>query len=233
MYLRLNTALNGPASALLLAAKVIHPSNIDMFEQVAVDRVLLAAWKAVENNPSRGRALRDALAYLRALGIANDIEALPQGSGWSAIQRRIEKDLGRLPVPLPPFDIPVGWHHIADIANLMAVGRRFENCLKRWTSFGAPHFIKAMLGETVLLVTEMPTPLLAEVERVGPQVWRVGNVVAKNNKPADEEVHEGLFEALSASMTAVGHSLIGGNPIYNLDAILGCDDDRNRDWERF
>lgn len=232
-YLRLNAALNGPASALLLAAKVIHPSNIDMFEQVAADRVLLAAQKAVDNNPSRGRALRDALAYLRALGIANDIEALPPGSGWSAIQRRIEKDLSRLVVPPAPFDVPAGWRQVPDVEGITEVGRRFRNCLAKWTCYGGQHFIRAILGETVLLVTEEPTPLLAEIERIGPQVWRIGHVVGRNNKSADEDVHDALHDALSASMAAAGHKLVSGNPVFNLDAILHRDDDTSAGWERF
>lgn len=233
LYLRLNTALNGPASALLLAAKAIHPAQIDMYEQVASDRVLLAAWKAVENNPSRGRALRDALAYLRALGVAKDIENLPSGSGWSAIQRRIERDLGRLTVPLPSFDIPSGWHHVADIATLTEAGRRFQNCLAKWTCHGARHFIRAMLGETVLLVTEEPACLLAEIERIGPQVWRIGQIVGRHNKSADEDVHDALNDALSASMAAAGHKLVSGNPVFNLDAVLHRDDDASPGWERF
>lgn len=233
IYLRLNAILNGPASNLLMAAKSVHPDQVDMFDQVAIDRVLLAAWKAVENNPSRGRALRDALAYLRALGVADEIEALPTGSGWTAIQRRIERDLGRLQVPLAPFDVPAGWSRVADIATLMEIGRRYQNCLARWTSYSAAHFIKAILGEVVVLVSEAPTPLLAEVERIGPHVWRIGNVVGRNNKSVDEDVHEALFEALRPSMAAAGHKLISGNPVYNLDAILHRDEDESPGWERF
>jgi hypothetical protein len=232
-YLRLNAALNGPAAPLLLATKTIHPASIDMLEQVGADRVLLAAWRAVESNPFRGRALRDALAYLRALGVANEIEKLPPGSGWSAIQRRTEKDLGRLPIPHPPFDVPAGWSPVADIAGLTEVGRRFENCLAKWTCHGAQHFIRAILGETVLLVTEAPAPLLAEVERVGPQVWRIGNVVGPKSRSVDEGVHEGLFEDLRASMAVVGHKLISGNPAFNLDAVLHRDEDESPGWERF
>lgn len=232
IYLRLNTALNGPASALLLSTSRIHPANLDMLEQVGADRVLLAARKAVGHDTSRGRALRDALAYLRALGVADQIEALPPGSGWRAIQRRIEKDLGRVPIPPPNFKGPAGWRPLGNVAEVTEVGRRFENCLARWTSYSAAHFMRVMLGDVVLLVTEAPTPMVAEVERIGAQVWRLGTVVGRNNKSADTEVQEALFNALSASMKAAGHKLLNGNPVYDLDAVLHRDDEPNPGWER-
>lgn len=233
LYLRLNAALNGPASALLLSTQTIHPANLDMLEQVGADSVLLAAWQAVENDHGRGRALRNALAYLRALGIANEIEVLPPGSGWASIQKRIERDLGRLPTPPLPFDPPAGWYHVADVAAVTEIGRRFANCLSRWTSFSASHYMRIMLGEVALLITDTPTPVLAEVERIGPSVWRVGSVVGHSNKPADPDVQEAVFEALSASMRAAGHTLLNGNPVYDLDAVLHRDDDPNPGWERF
>jgi len=233
LYLRLNAALHGPASALLLSTSTIHPANLDMLEQVGADRVLLAARKAVGHDSSRGRALRDTLAYLRALGVADEIEALPQGSGWTAIQRRIERDFGRVPVPLPNFDAPPGWHPLASVAAVMSVGRRFENCLARWTTFSAAHFMRLILGEAMVLIADAPAPLLVEVERIGPQVWRLGSVVGRNNKSADTDVQEALFNALSASMKAAGHTLLNGNPVYDLDAVLHRDDDLNRGWERF
>lgn len=103
VYQRTNRILCGPACDLLIDSETIDDGCLQGVEELVADRVLLAAQKVVGRSEGYIRQLRSALIYLRATGLAREIEQLPTGAGWRSIQRRVTADLGRAVAPPSPF----------------------------------------------------------------------------------------------------------------------------------
>lgn len=98
-YRRTNSILCGPASSLLVSSEIVDEACLSVVEELVSEPVLLAAEKAVGRSASNLRYLRTAFAFLRATGLALDVERLPSGAGWRSIKRRITSDLGRAVAP--------------------------------------------------------------------------------------------------------------------------------------
>lgn len=133
--------------------------------------------------------------------------------------RRIEADLGRVRAPALAFPVPDGWHHVEDVATLQQAGRIFQNCVAHLAGGGLDHFRRVIIGEVVVLVTRAPVPLLAELEHLGPSVWRLGSVVGPQNQRAPDDVLPCLSANLSGLMEKRGHTLLARSPYFDLDAV--------------
>ena len=144
-YIRLNQILSGPASALLLSSDPVDEPCLRVVEQLASERVLLAAQKAIGRSDSNLHQIKSILAYLRATGLSLDVERLPHGAGWNSIKRRLTADLGRAMAPALPFGCPAGWKHVAVLSDLFDLGKniwqlRRRDQQRRHPSPGPIHF---------------------------------------------------------------------------------------------
>ncbi len=108
-YCRMNNVLWGPASDLLLSStEPVSESFLRIVETVVSDPVLLAFRTAIGRSTDSLIVVQSLVAFLRATGLSVDLEALPPGSGWRALARRIKSDLGRAIAPPLPFGCPNG-----------------------------------------------------------------------------------------------------------------------------
>jgi hypothetical protein len=71
---------------------------------------------------------------------------------------------------------------IPTIGELRNIGRRFENCLGHFASFGTKHWFDLADGSAVYLAADEP-PLLIQLCRVGPDLWHVEQMVGPKNAP--------------------------------------------------
>jgi hypothetical protein len=218
-YLRLNEVLHGPAGHLIQSAVEITPSRLAVADQIVTDPVLLAAHKAISWSASNVDILQDALTYLRITGLARDIEALPPGSGWRAILRRINADLGRARAPLPPFVAPAGWRHIETVAGLWLAGTALGNCVANMRSGSESYIANLISGEAIYLVHDAEPTMLACIRRVGPNLWIVAEKSMSRSNPAETATGAALISGLTACIAATGGKLLDLSPLSAIQHI--------------
>ena len=183
VYARLNETLHGPASDIVLETEAISDELRGMVEQIADDPTLIAARKAIGGSALALRRLQSALAYLRASGLACDIEALPAHAGWKAIMRRVANDIGRAKAPSIPFRAPDGWRWIPDVQCLWSTGKALENCVASLTS-GSDHYVSDLIsGNAAFFVSDDELMMLAHVRRVGPGLWTLAETTMEVSGP--------------------------------------------------
>jgi hypothetical protein len=83
----------------LLDVDEIIETHLKLASQIIADPVLLAARKAIAWSQVDLQHLQHVLKSLRATGLSDEIEKLPEGAGWKAILRRISNDMGRARAP--------------------------------------------------------------------------------------------------------------------------------------
>ena len=233
-YAALNEALHGAAGDLLLRGEKIDREAVEAMEQVVRDPVLLAARHTVGRSQRNVRMMAGILSYLRGAGLAKTVEELPEGSGWSAILRRIEDDLARARAPSPPFAPPEGWEVIEDVRTLWQVGRHLANCVAGLATGHTECLGDLIVGRTVFLVRHDEPELLAAIRRVGLAVWVVEQIAGRKNAAPAHEDRMAFQQALSDRMTAAGDALVEENPLRALaelsrrarrSSMNGFDDD--------
>lgn len=233
-YAALNDALHGAAGDLLLRGGRIDREALEAVEQVVRDPVLLAARHTVGRSQRDVRLMLSILSYLRGAGLAKTIEALPEGSGWSAILRRIEDDLARARAPIPPFPPPEGWEVVEDVGTLWQVGRHFGNCVAGLATGQTECLGDLIVGRTVFLVRHDEPELLAAIRRVGLTVWLVEQIAGRKNAAPPHEARMAFQQALSDRMATAGHALVDEDPLRGLaelsrraqrSSMNGFDDD--------
>ena len=217
-YRQLNNVLHSPAAAVVLDASEVTDHDLQTAGLVAADQVLLAARKIICSQKDALNLLASALAFLRALRIADSIERLPTGSGWGAINRRIIADLGRVPAAVPPFAFPDGWRGIKDLADFWTVGVAMSNCIARLGLGGEDRMQSLLSGEAAFLVRETAPMALAWIERVGPALWVMKEVATREGKHL-KEVRQTFRRALASSMATSGHMLLDTDPFYAFYSI--------------
>ena len=232
-YLRLHALLGSPAAALVLAASPLGEDALTVGEMALRDPVLLAVGRGVHNSLHTAQCAASALAYLRAMGLARDVEALPPGSGLPALVRRLRADLARARPPAPPFPAPAGWLHVASVGDLWRIGRKLGNCVADIRG-GSHHVLAYVSGDEVMLAHAGEPLLLACVERVGPGCWHLQQCKGARNVPAPADLREALRDGLRAvgvelveveAASALGHLAYAAERHGRLDAALDDVDD--------
>lgn len=232
-YQRVNQVLSGPASALLLGSDMVDEACLRVVEQLVSEPALLAAHKAIGRSHYSLAQLKSVLAYLRAAGLALDVEHLPSGAGWRSIKRRLTADLGRAAAPPLPFRCPAGWQHVARLSDLFDLGRQFGNCVAGISGGGTHHLVQFISGEEVFLASE-GEPALASVQNVGPSLWIVAETALGRHHTGRSPLLGALRIALGEALAEAGHTLLEIAPVSAIQSIswhakssddLGEDDD--------
>lgn len=214
VYARLSDLLHGPASDLIQTAVEITPARLELADQIVADPVLLAAHKAIGWTVSNLETLQHALTFLRTAGLANDIEALPPGSGWRAILRRISSDLGRARAPALPFAAPAGWRHIESVAGLWQAGTALGNCVANVGSGGEDYIADLISGDAAYLVYGAEPTMLARIRRVGPNLWVITEKsMSRAGSAESKATGSALTSGLTASIAATGGRLLDQAPM--------------------
>lgn len=225
LYTRINALLHGPSASVLLDAEEIGWQLLDIAEQITGDSVLLAAREVLVTQADVD-ALRSLLTYMRAVGLARDIEVLPSRSGWGAIHRRAKADLKRARALVPPWNAPENWRIVESLADLLAEGSKQRNCVGGLALGGERHIDALLSQQAVILANTGSGPLLmASVRPVGGSgnagLWTLGEVsgVLRRgglpNRAARAEysaAHRAFRALLDAECERVGHALLAMSP---------------------
>ena len=217
-YQRLNKLLYGPASNILLDSKRIHPHFLGIIEQIESDPVLLAAQKAIGTSEGNLHLIASVLAFLRTTKLASEIESLPVGSGWNAIERRIEADFRVAVAPPLPFRCPAGWRWVQTMADLLEIGKRMGNCIAGLGGGGDGHFCHFVTGGEVFLVSDSEPLTLAAVRNLGSSLWTIQEVGSVPRRGRSAPLPD-LFSPLRMSLLEIGHFLLETSPASALEAI--------------
>lgn len=218
-YTRLNAALAGPLRAALLLRPRLSPDTLDAAARIAADPVLAACGAAALAHRGHLEDLEAALAFLRAHGLARDIEALPPGSGWRAVAARVAADLARAATPPAPWPIPPGWSQPARWREVAEAGRLAGNCLASLPL--SLHLLDQWMAGRAVVLAATVRPGLATVERCGPTVWRLTEIDARaGGLAAHIAARVDLEAALVAGMASAGHRLLAREPVGALRALL-------------
>ena len=234
-YLRMNQILSGPASALLLSSDPVDEACLRVVEELLSEPVLLAAHQAIGRSDFALNHLKSALAYLRATGLAHDVEQLPSGAGWRSIKRRISTDLGRGTAPSLPFRCPDGWRHDSPLSDIFEVGRKLRNCVAGIGGGGTHHFVQFFSGAEIFFASDGEPLALASIQNVGPRLWVVCETAIERPRPGQSYVIDEIRTALSEVLAEAGHALLDAAPVsafqtiafkaeYNTDQGDGDDD---------
>ena len=219
VYVRLNDVLHGPAADLLQDTDEITDSDLQLVTQIVADPVLLAARKAIGWSAGDLQHLQLALTYLRAKGLARDIEDLPAGSGWKAIYRRISRDLGRERAPKAAFAVPASWRQIEDVAELWRVGTALGNCVSSLRSGGEGHVEQLIDGDAVYLVHAAEPLMLACVRRVGPNLWTLAETTTSRPGSDIMAARDALRTGLIKAIADTGGALLSQSPMAGIRSI--------------
>ena len=202
-YRRLDAGLHGAASAVLLRAQNLGSDTLDLADLIAADPVLLTVKGGLDVGVYGMQCLGTALAYVRALGLARDVEMLPRGAGLPALVRRIEADLGRGRPPPAPFPVPVGWRPVETVAELWAIGRALQNCVGGMRGSGVDHVSSFLGGGEVILVSMTEPIVLASIASAGSNLWHVAQCAGHRNAPPPFGTRAGLERALRRAGVSV------------------------------
>jgi hypothetical protein len=218
-YRRLNDALHGTAADLILGADKITENHLHIVAEIVADPVLLAARKTIGSSRSNLESLQLAIRYLRATGLASDIEVLQQGSGWRAILRRISSDLGRARAPSPPFVIPAGFRQIESVADLWRMGTVLNNCVASLSSGGEEYVDDLINGDAVYIADAKPT-MLACIRRVsGPNFWVLAETTTGRVGSDLMTARLALRSALISTIADAGGALLDQSPLAVIRSI--------------
>ena len=232
-YRRTNSILCGPAASLLLSSDAVDEACLRVVEQLVSEPALLAAHKAIGRSDHSLHQLKAVLAYLRATGLALDVEQLPSGAGWRSIKRRLTADLGRAVAPPLPFRCPTGWRHVDRLSDLFDLGRQFGNCVAGISSGGSHHLVQFISGAEVFLASD-GEPALASALSVGPHLWVLAETAIGRQHLGGSPLIGGLRIALGEVLAEAGHMLLEIAPASAMQSIswhaepndgLGEDDD--------
>ena len=218
-YHDLVEVLHGPFGGALLERDDIVPDLLRELLAAQNDPVAVAAARACMAERDLLPNLRRTLACLRALGLAQDVERLPKGSGRPAMARRLARDFARAASPVPPFAAPPGWRHIGTVGEMIAVGRALGNCLGRLRE--ATHYMPRLLkADLVMFASGDPVIGLAAVEQAAPGVWFIGEVHLRLGVKASIAARERFAADLHETMRAAGHHLLSGDPWASFRAVV-------------
>ena len=212
-YRRLNRLLSGPASAAVLEHERIGEVCLRVAEALAREPVLLAARRAIGQSEHNLHQFRSVLAFLRATGLARDIEQVPHGAGWHSVVRRLTADLGRAVAPPLPFRCPPGWQHVAVLSDLFGLGKKLGNCVSGVGGGGTHHLLHFVDGEEVFFVSDGEQTALASVQNVGPRLWVIAQLAIRRHQPSLSPMVGNLRVALSEVLADAGHVLLEVAPI--------------------
>lgn len=218
-YRKLNQALSGPASALVLDSEMVSEACLRVVEALAAEPVLLAARKAIGPSDHNLKQLSSALAYLRATGLALDIEQLPHGAGWRSVTRRLSADLGRAVAPPLPFRCPSGWRPVETLSDLFRLGRELQNCVAGIGGGGTDHLISFVSGTEIFLTSDSEPTALASLQNVGPRLWVIAETAFRRHHPGRLPLIGGLRIALGEVLAEAGHVLLEIAPVSALQSI--------------
>ncbi len=218
-YRQVNEILRGPASDLLLACEVVNEPGLGIIEVIAQDPVLLAAHKAIGNNNSNLNVVVSAVAFVRASGLAVDVEQLPTGSSWRALNRRITTDLARAIAPPLKFRQPEGWRHVETMSEMLRIGIEMENCIATFRGSGGHHLFNFMSGIEVFFISEAEPFTLAAVQDVGPGLWMITQMEGAARVSGTLPPFRELREPLNKALAEVGHKLLETAPASALQSI--------------
>ena len=226
-YRQLNRLLHGPASGMILNRSELSPHFLNVAERVSAEPLLAAACKALDGYDGNVRLLSNIISFLRATGLARDIETLPSGSGWRAIKRRVVSDLGRATAPPLPFCCPPGWKHVETLAELSQVGKQLKNCLGGLARGGEGYIVNFMGGREVFVVHYSPLTLLA-MRSVAPRLWIISDL--SRSRDHRLSLRSELEAAMRKVLAEVGHQLLDMAPEDALHRIgLRAQRDGNED----
>ena len=199
-YRRLNEALWGSASSLLLNSDAVDEARLGFIEQLVRPGAACS--------PKGHRDFR----FLRTTSLSLDVEQPPLGSGWRAIRRRIMTDLGRAAAPPLPCRCPSGWRHIRTVSGLFQLGRDLRNCLAGIGLGGDHHLLQFLSGAELVFVSDDEASTLASVQSVGPSLWMIGETAVGRIHPAASPRPEELRIPLAKTLAEVGHTLLDTTP---------------------
>jgi hypothetical protein len=148
------------------------------------------------------------LAFLRAREALDERDfRLPPKAGLSALVRRFQTALGRIPAPDPDFEPPHPYRLVSTTAELQRIGKAFRNCvaLPNWNA--AQHHFRLLDGSGVYLVADEPA-LLVALRRVGGGLWLLEQVAG----PKNEAPPRGAQAALLRDLAAAGLKIVTTDP---------------------
>ncbi len=219
-YRRLNECLCGPASDLLLSStEPVSEAFLRIVETVVADPVLLAFRTTIGRSNDSLNVVRSLVSFLRATGLSVDLEALPLGSGWRALARRITSDLGRASAPPQPFRCPDGWRHVQHLAELFRLGKQLQNCLAGIGDGGESHIFQFILGQEVYFVRDSEPLMLAAIESAGPGLWRIAEMAGATRRSGRLLQCNELSSPLDVVLAEVGHAQLETAPVSALQAL--------------
>jgi hypothetical protein len=219
LYRDLNEVLRGPAAVAVLEEGELNRPLIEILQQIADDPVLLAGRRAIGISSAALSAFSTALTFLRVSGLARDIESLPPGSGWRAIERRIAADLARGRLNQPPFRVPAGWRHVETFGELWAIGREMRNCLSGF-GHGAEDYLRQLVEGQAVMLTSIDHPrALATVQRVGPKLWCISAAQIPGGHATTCERKDRLHKLLAEELSRVGYALLEQEPFEAMSDI--------------
>lgn len=218
-YQEMDDAVKGPMAHLLLARPIITGHHLDLLRRIARDPVLVAVRNSVFADVRHLDSLEAALDFLRHTGLARDVEAMPSGSGWRAIARRVEADLDRAEAPAAPFAIPAGWRQLRTLRDVRALGALLANCASGYES---PCILRPWFsGTAVFLAAEGDRAGLATVHTCGDGAWWLGEIhMEPRGTHVPNPVTAMLSAALSLAMVSVGHRLLHCDPIVAIRTLM-------------
>jgi hypothetical protein len=139
------------------------------------------------------------IKFLRAYGVFEEDDLMtPIGAGQPAMVRKLQLALDRIVAPVPPFSLPPPFRHVQTLGELRALGEQLKNCVRSPHSCGTEHWFKMASGSGVYITTDA-FPMLAALQKVGPDLWHLEQVAATRNAPLEPVDYASFMNALRAA----------------------------------
>ena len=217
-YERLGAVATGPFGPALLGGGPLDDARLGLFEAVlAMDPLVATLRAALPEAIYQFEAADSLVAFLRAHGALHDGDLrLPPKAGLAAVNRRLQRALGRIRAPDPGFAPPPVFRLVSTTAELQRIGRAFGNCVAMPEWHATQHWFRLLDGTGVYLVSDAP-PLLVALRRAAAGVWVFDQIAG----PKNEAPPKGARAALLRSLAAAGVRVVATDPqtaLSRLDA---------------
>ena len=214
-YMRLDAVCRGPFGSAFLDGN-LNDMRLDFYEAIqTMDPLVVNLHAALPETRHLADAVDTLVAIIRGYGTIGECDLhLPKTAGTGAVLRRLLRGLYAVRAPQPPFRVPAPLRLVESIGELREIGRRFSNCLAQIAQFGTRHWFDLADGSTVYLSAEQP-PLLIALDRIGPGLWRIGQMEG----PKDAPLSAASRGAMEQKLKDAGIKLMTVNPSHALSNL--------------
>jgi hypothetical protein len=214
-YEKLGAVCGGPFADALLDGDLTD-GRISYFVGLArMDPMVAMLRGALPEHTYLAEGLDCLAALLRAHGALHDSDfRLPPRAGMPAVARRLRTALARIEAPDPGFLPPPPFRIVRTTDELQKIGKRFENCvaLPNWNA--PQHHVSLIDGTTVFLTSDDP-PLLASLQRVARNLYRLEQCVGRKNTSPPP----GMRSTLIRGLTTAGLKVVAADAASALGRI--------------